>query len=319
MKSQFVIATKEDVISKYSTSKIDHQRNALKYYEAMDLRDKFGYGSLRISRAINMPLGAVSYWLMGFEPKSVKGVKELERMGLLPLEITDRPAFTQFVRTLGLRFADGCIYEQKRNNSFTGYICFGDERNAIKFVNDCNQAWKFNLKYHHGSKAYYVYLPASLVRLMISVGSPVGDKTLKSFKMPTWIFRLPINLKFEFLDGLFSGDGAIPKLKSSGLALESLRLSLSSEKSVVEKFSKEFIMDLWELINDLGIRVTKPKIHYNQPRIARDGTTTYPVDIRILTEKLNMVKFLNNVKYRYNVKGNKAVKKALVNLRENKK
>lgn len=311
-----ILATKGDVISMYSISKINQQRNAIKYYEAMVLRKKLGFGSLRISRAINMPIGAVHYWLQGFEPKSVKGVKELENMGLLPLRISNSKAFKQFVRTFGLRFADGCIYEQKRNNSFTGYVCFGNKIDAIKFIDDCKKAWNINLIPYFSSNAYYVYLPASLVRLMIIVGSPVGDKTLQVFNLPKWIHKLPDKLKFAFIDGIYSGDGEVPRLKSSGLALESLKFSLSSEKSIVDEFSETFMLDLWKLINSLDIKASKPKILYNQPRIAKDGTTTYPIHIRILTKRENMVKFLNNIKYHYNIKGNKAVKKALSALRK---
>lgn len=310
------LATKEDVISMYSTSRINQQRNALKYYEAMELRKELGFGSLRISRAIDMPMAAVHYWLQGFEPKSVKGIKELENMGLLPLYISNSKSFLQFVRTFGLRLADGCIYEQRRNNSYTGYVCFGNKEDAIKFIEDCKNAWNIDLIPHFSSDAYYTYLPASLVRLMIIMGSPVGDKTLQSFNLPQWMFQLSDKLKFVFLDGIFSGDGRVPTLKVSGLALESLNISLSSEKSVVEEFSKSFMFDLWKLIGSLGIKASKPKIMYNQHRVAKDGTITYPVSIRILTEKQNMIKFLSNVKYRYNVKGNKSVKKSLAALKK---
>lgn len=306
-----ILATRENVISMYSTSRINQQRNALKYYEAMELRKKFGFGSLRISRAINMPMPAVHYWLQGFEPKSVKGIKELENMNLLPLRTSNSKSFMQFVRTFGLRFADGCVYEQKRNNSFTGYVCFGDKSDADKFAYDCRKAWNINLISHFGSKAYYIYLPASLVRLMIVTGSPVGDKTLQNFNLPKWILRLPDNLKFAFLDGIFSGDGEVPRLKKSGLASESLKISLSSEKSIAEKFSKSFMLDLWNMIASLGVKASKPKVMYNQARLGKDGITTYPVVIRILTERQNMMKFLNNVKYRYNAKGNKALIRAL--------
>ena len=138
----------------------------------------------------------------------------------------------------GLRFADGCVYEQKRNNSFTGYVCFGDKQNAINFIDDCKNAWNINLIPHFSSNAYYIYFPASLVRLMIIAGFPLGNKTLKSFSLPKWILELPDNLKFAFLDGIFSGDGEVPRLKKSGLASESLKISLSSEKYVMKNFQR---------------------------------------------------------------------------------
>ncbi len=311
---QRILATKGDVLSMYSTSKVNQQRNALKYYEAMQLRKSLGYGAVRISRAIKMPMGAVHYWLQGFEPKSVKGIKELESMGLLPLEIQDSKAFRQFVRTFGYRLADGCIYEQKRNNSYTGYVCFGEIEDALQFSNDCKEAWGIELKSHFGTNAYYIYLPASLARLMILTGSPVGDKTRQVFRLPNWIFQLSDELKFEFIDGLFAGDGSVPRLKPSGLAAESLKLALSSEKSIAADFSRSFMLDLWNLLCNLGIKASKPKVMYNQPMTGKDGKTTHPTVIRILTQKDNMINFLNKVSYRYNAKGNRAVKKALEGL-----
>ena len=77
------------------------------------------------------------------------------------------------------------------------------------------------------------------------------------------------------------------------------------------------MLDLWELIDSLGIKASKPTVIFNQPRLGKDGITTYPVVIRVLTEKQNIIKFLNNVKYRYNAKGNKAVKKSLAALTQN--
>ena len=316
IKNNLTLATKEDVISMYSTSKVNQQRNALKYYEAMKLRKEFGHGSTKISKIIKMPKSAVHYWFQGFEPKSVKGVNELEAMGLLPLEVNSDKSFRQFVRTFGLRFADGCIYEQKRNNSYTGYLCFGRKENALKFIEDCKDAWDIKLIPYFGSNAYYVYLPASLVRLMIITGSPVGDKTSQIFNLPQWVSNLSNELKAEFLDGIFSGDGETPRLKPSGLASESLKISLSSEKTLAEKFAKCFMSDLWKLLTSLNINASKPVAKQTQPRIARDGTTTYPVVIRILTEKSNMIRFLNLITYRYSARGNEARKRVLEALRK---
>ena len=70
---------------------------------------------MMISKIINMNEGTINYWLMGKSiPRSIKGIKELENMELLPLEISDSIQFKHFIRTLGLRYSDGCIYEQKR-------------------------------------------------------------------------------------------------------------------------------------------------------------------------------------------------------------
>ena len=119
------LVTREDVLQQYSTDKINQQRNARKYWKAMQLRVEQGYGAMRISQTINMPMGAVAYWLQGFEPKSIKGLTQLKNAGLLPFKPAETDTMKLFLRVLGLRYSDGCIYEQKRNNSITCYVCFG--------------------------------------------------------------------------------------------------------------------------------------------------------------------------------------------------
>ncbi|MFA4886627.1 MAG: hypothetical protein WC595_00275 [Candidatus Nanoarchaeia archaeon] len=304
MANEELFITREKLLFFYSTSKVNQQLNALNYYKAIKLKKYTDYNCRQIAEKIDMPYSAVYYWLQGFAPKSVKGLNELEAMNLLPLKINNSSSFLHFICTFGIRFADGCIYEQKRNNSFTFYLCFGDKLNAQNFVYDCEKHWSRSFSINFGSNAYYVYLPASLARLYIVAGSPIGDKTDQVFQLPAWIHKLSDSLKFEFLNGLFSGDASTPKLKPSGVASETIKLSLSAEKAIVEEFSQSFMLDIWKLLDGLSIDASKPKVQYNQPRIAKDGRVTYPVTVNIRSNRKNMVKFLNNVNYRYNHKGN---------------
>lgn len=300
----------EDVLKFYSINKINQQKNALDYARAKSIREKSLFGARKISKMIGVPEGTVNNWLMGKKiPRAVKGLKMLEVMGLLPLKISDSPAFRHFLITLGLRYSDGCIYEQKRNNSFTFYVCFSDEIDAKKFIEDSKKAWgiNFNAEYSPKARAYYVYLPSSLARLMLAVGSVKGDKTSQNFEMPKWVLDLPDSLKSEFLSGLFSGDGDSPRLKPSKKASESLRLSLSSEKGIANEFCNGFMRDVQKLITDLDIKSTTPKVMENQQTLSKNGKVTYPIVIRILTNKPNMTKFLEKIKYIY---CNRAIEKS---------
>ena len=76
--------------------------------------------------------------------------------------------------------------------------------------------------------------------------------------------------------------------------------------------------DVYNLIKNINIKATPPKIIYNQPRISKTGRVTYPVVIRILTEKKNILNFLEKIKYTY---CNRAIKKSeiiLQKFKENK-
>ena len=317
---EVVLSNQEKVLSLYPTAKIHQKENALKYLEAIMLRNEENLGARRISQRIDVNEGTINYWIMGRStPRSLKGIKELESMNLLPLKISDSPHFRHFMRTLGLRYSDGCIYEQKRNQSFTFYVCFSNKNDALRIVKDSKEAWGINQNIHCGSRAHYIYLPASLGRLVLSVGSPKGNKTRQAFKLPKWIFNLNNILKFDFLDGLFSGDGDSPRLKPSGKSSESLRISLNSEESVVNEFCNNFMKDIQKLILSLNIKASEPKIMWNQPRVSKEGVITYPVSIRILTKKENMIGFLENIEYRYVNKGKNSRISVLNALKETQK
>lgn len=294
-----IIVTKEKLLSLYPDA-----GNAKLYFKAMGLRKRAGLGAWRIARILNVwnRRGTINQWLCTeVKPRSVKEINELENAGLLPLKTSNSEIFRHFVHLFGLRYSDGCIYRQKRNKSYTFYICFGNKNDAKNFTEDCKKIWDMDLKYHYGSRAYYVYIPASIARIMVAVGSPVGRKTSQLFRIPRWIFGLPENLKWEFISGIFTGDGSAPRLQPNIECSWSLKLSLNSEKKIVKNFRKAFMEDLWLLLNQLGIEASKPKIKWNTPRIAKNGVITYPVVLRILTKKENMIDFLENVKYRYSV------------------
>jgi len=234
-------------------------------------------------------------------PNCMNNVVDLEKLNLLPLFIENTKSFRLFVKILGFRYADSCIYNQKRNRSFTFALYFGKISDAKNLCKDFYNiiGIKKEPKLNKSSGTYVVYLPASFARLCICAGSPIGDKTLQSFPIPKWIFGLEDELKWEFLDGLFSGDGAAPRLKSNSNSCESLKLSLNSDERFVKKFAKQFMADTWKLIESLDVKASRPNIEWNSPTIGKDGSVTYPVTIRILTRKENMLRFLENVHYSY--------------------
>jgi len=246
-------------------------------------------------------------------PESLESARELEKLNLLPLKVDNSLSFKLFVKMLGFRYADGCIYYQKRSKSFTFALYFGKIKDANRLCKDFYNVFDIlkKPKLNKNTRTYIVYLPASFARLSICAGSPAGDKTLQSFILPKWIFNLQDEIKWEFLDGLFSGDGAAPKLKLNSNSCESLKLSLSSDKKFVKKFTEQFMIDIWKLIDSLDINVTKPKIEWNSPHKGNDGSITYPVIIRILTEKENMLKFLENVHYTYSYNASEKTKLAI--------
>jgi intein/homing endonuclease len=311
-----ILLSENEIISLYKDAE-----DIKLYSKVMETRKNKKIGSWRIARLLDAwdHKGTINGWLYSKEkPKGVKAIEELKKAGLFPLRVSNSKEFSHFVHIFGFRYADGCIYYQKRNKTYTFYLCFGNKKDAENLAKDCKKIWGMDLGYFYSTGAYYVYIPASIARIMIALGSPVGRKISQLFRVPEFIFGLPDILKWEFISGIFTGDGSAPRLQPNLECSWSLKLSLNSEKKIVEKFRDGFMRDLWVLLNQLGIKSSKPEIKWNLPRISKKGVITYPVILRILTEKGNMIKFLKNVKYRYSFNYYKKSKKSLDVLRGKK-
>lgn len=296
-----ILAHEKDVIETYENSHI-----AELYKKVIKIRKMKKIGSINICKELGIDnwkiKKLIDHWIYYAKtPRSIKALEELKSMKLLPLRISKSPAFIQFIRTLGLRYADGCIGRKTPSKSFIFLMSFGKKVNAAKFCNDVKISWGIKLTPYRYEKdgTFSVLLPTSIARLMIALGSPVGNKTELDFRLPKWLFELPKDLKWEFIDGLFSGDGQAPRLREGYKSSESLVLSLNSEESIVEKFRDGFMMDLWKLLTMLGIDVMKPGIMNLKIFRKSDGKITRPIKILIRPRKENMINFLNNVPFRY--------------------
>lgn len=291
------IVVEEDIFSMFSSN---HRLSALNYRKATEIRQKHGWGARRIARALNAEEGGINYWLLEKgKPKPIKNVEMLRVMGLLPLKASNSAEFLQFVRVLGLRYGDGCISYQRRNHSFTCSFSFHDILDAELFREDIQKTLGLDVSIIPGPRAFYAYLPASIGRLLACAGAPVGKMTKQLYRLPPWVFELTPKLKWEFIDALFSADGSAPALQPSGTCCRSFGISLNSEGSIVQAFRDGFMVDIWQLLRELNAKASSPKIMWNQPRKAKDGCTTYPVNVRILTSKGNALHFLQNVSFRY--------------------
>ena len=85
-----------------------------------------------------------------------KGLEELEMAGLLPLKPSTNPTFLLFVKILGFRYADGCIYQQKRNNSFTFSLTMKDYVDAENICNEIYKIWNLELNPHKTENKYAI-------------------------------------------------------------------------------------------------------------------------------------------------------------------
>lgn len=291
------IVTEQDIFSMFPA---EHRHSAATYKTAIEIRQNYRWGARKIGRLLNVKEGGLNYWFIGLgKPRPIKAVEMLNEIKLIPLRISNSWEFLQFIRVLGLRYGDGCISHQRKNRSITCSFSFHDVLDAQLFCEDIRKAWRLNVKILPGPRAFYVFLPASMGRLLVCAGAPIGKMTKQLYRLPQWIFELALDLRWEFVDALFSADGSAPQLQSSGTCCKSFGISLNCEESLVQSFADGFMKDIWQLLRGLNVKASYPKIMWNQPHKSKNGDVTYPVKIRILTMKSNVLHFLQRISFRY--------------------
>ena len=128
---------------------------------------------------------------------------------------------------MGYNFGDGNIYfERKRKKGHVSF--YGAEEDLRKIKQDISHigfkcAGPYSRTRDHEIKTAYdiVRFTAehwncnansnSLAALLVTLGTPLGNKTKKPFRVPGWIMRAPLWQKRLFLAGFFGAEMSSPK------------------------------------------------------------------------------------------------------------
>ncbi|MFA4640664.1 ATP-dependent protease LonB [Pyrococcus kukulkanii] len=170
-----------------------------------------GVGYKRAAKALNIKESTVRWWNSGSKPQSVKLVEELKALNLLPLK-DDDPRLQKIALILGALFSDGSIDKNLNTLSF-----ISSEREAIdRFVSILKELFgefEFEIKENrdsYGKSMLFRTWDRRIIRFFVALGAPVGNKTKIKLTLPWWVTLRP-SLFISFLDGLYSGDGSVPK------------------------------------------------------------------------------------------------------------
>lgn len=176
-----------------------------KYYE------KTGNGYKRAAKELNIKESTLRWWTQGAKPNSLKMIEELEKLNLLPLTSEDS-RLEKVAIILGALFSDGNI---DRNFNTLSFI--SSERKAIeRFVETLKELFgefNYEIRDNHeslGKSILFRTWDRRIIRFFVALGAPVGNKTKVKLELPWWI-KLKPSLFLAFMDGLYSGDGSVPR------------------------------------------------------------------------------------------------------------
>ena len=154
-----------------------------------------------------------------------------------------------------------------------------------------------------------------LNRLLIALGSPLGDKILLDFSIPKWIIDGDKNIKRAFLSTYFGNESSQCRVHYKNKR-DLKNISISIDKIVELKDSAfNFYKQIKSILeNDFEISVSNiTQKNRKKPR-KKDGKLTCTTNLSINNNRENLIKFLLNIGFNYCDYKEKLGKKALAYL-----
>lgn len=227
------VVTFEDILKTYPHKTQKRTKLYLKVIEFIELRDKYGYGSKKISKMLNISRYKIEGWIYQESiPRLIKAIRTLESLGVsLPLNISKNSNFELFVKIFAFTFGDGGISRDFRIY-LTGYRKYL-EKIKKEIENTFNLKCKINKIGNKNNKigcrlirgkSFSLdiiggYESHILGRLLNASGAPIGDKVVTSFLVPKWIMKGPKWVKKLFLEVLLGNELQVPRHENMDVIL----------------------------------------------------------------------------------------------------
>ncbi|MCS7151015.1 MAG: RtcB family protein, partial [Endomicrobia bacterium] len=203
-------------------------------------------------------------------------LNELHYKNLLPLKFNSSK-FPLIIKLIGYIYGDGNIHFVK--SSSKGIIYFWGEKDDLeKIKKDIEEigysARIYTRKRNHEIKTYYkkykfetqenvlVVSSSSLAFLLIACGTPCGNKTKKEFRLPKWLFKLPLWQKRLFLSAFFSAELSKPNvLTTNRKTFYCPVISINKTKKFLNNGVK-FLKNISGLLREFGVKTQKISVDY---------------------------------------------------------
>jgi len=225
-------------------------------------------------------------------PKSLR--RELEKRGLLPLK-SNNPKLPLLLKILGYAFGDGiiygknlCLYGKKedledirRDIEKIGYKASIYSRDRIHRIGE----------YEFKHTEYMLKVSAkSLVELLYRMGYPKGRKSSTKYRVPPYIFKLPLWMKRLFLATYFGAELSKPKTLN-GYNFYMPELKVVKEERLRDNAIR-FLDDIRRLLNEFGIEAVIREAYRSNGKVC--------VRLLIKSSPENLVKLYSKIGYEYN-------------------
>ena len=214
-------------------------------------------------------------------------IQKLKQLGLLPLR-SDNQKLRLLLRVLGFAFGDGYLAERQSIVTFTANRDGLEELSRAlgrlgfrgRFVEGKREAKVRTARGQEhvikGRSLSLVFHSQPLWCLLRALGAPSGDKARKTYRLPSWLFELPRELKKEFLRGFLGAELHVPSLsKVSGKCFEAANLPQHKIEELV-KSGRKLMEDIKRLLAEFGVDTS---LHIYPGYTRKDGSRTVRLEL----------------------------------------
>ena len=290
-----IVIDEQDIINTYDERQ---QEQCRLYYQYLELKSQNpAWGYKRIAKAMGQNIGKTRWWhAKRHIPVPIQTANWLKERKLLPLKI-DNPKLPLIAKVIGATFGDGGIFE----NLNAIFLSSSNIKDTEEFSKDLQKIFGndvlLNTELREGGEYGHSWCMSNtnrnIIRFFVALQAPVGNKTSKELKIPSWI---KLNEKFEdeFYGSLFGSELGVSKYDKNKPRIE----FAITGKEKFEDNRLEFLREIINYLKSRGIQVTDKQIDI-RPVKARGSENNWIFRFLLSNTYSNLLNFVEEIKINY--------------------
>jgi len=240
---------------------------------------------------------------------------QLKRRGLLPLR-ADPPQLPHLLKLLGYLFGDGTVYFGGDAGKGTTWF-YGDREDLEQIRADVmavgftpsrvyTRWWQHRIRTTYDDYEFereevaFKVVGTAFATLLVALGAPVGAKTTQDYRLPGWLFALPLWQQRLFLAAFFGAELSTPRaFAERDYNFVAPMLSLNKREGFVES-GRQFLEDLAQLLAGFGVQTQA--VGQREEQINPDGTRSYRLRLSFSSRPESLLNLWSRIGFEFNRK-----------------
>jgi len=239
-------------------------------------------------------------------------IAELRKRGLVPLRSSSEK-LPYLLKIMGFVLGDGAVVFTKS----THIVSFFGKREDLEDIRDDiarlgykpSKVYsrhrrgriftKYGLKEFETTEHSFKVVGRSFPALLMAMGVPSGEKARQDFRLPSWLFRVPLWQKRLFLAAFFGAELSSPQTMT-GHKRTFYAPTVGQNKKVEHvRSGLSFMKQLEKLLDDFGVLTNAISVEAEES-FGRDGSQSTRFRLQISSTPHNLIRLWSTIGYEYN-------------------